>query len=69
MSLFHVPMFVSATNPSELVVEMLRVQKVNKITFRWHSITKAGNKWYAWYDGDATQIIRDKTNDGLKKDN
>ena len=68
MSLFHVPLYISAGSPDELIRLMIKKQIEAKITYKWHDIRKNGDKWFAWYDSDAIKIAKKVVNDGTQKD-
>lgn len=58
MSTFHIAMFVKAKTPEELMLEMVKNNNRNGITFKYHSIQHVNKYWYAWYDGDATLMFK-----------
>lgn len=60
MNLFHVPLFVRAATPEELVREMIKIQVRDSITYKFFEIYKDGEQHVAWYFGDASQLVKSK---------
>lgn len=55
-------MFVEANSPEELIVEQIRRNTTDGVTYKYTNVTQdvKSGKWYAWYLGDAIKLMRAK---------
>lgn len=58
MNIFHVPLFVRAETPEELVQAMCQLNADNSITYKYFSMYFDGKNHIGWYHGDATLLIK-----------
>ena len=66
-TLFHVPLYVKASNPDRLIREMIMKNVADSVTHKYFDIQKQGKEWFAWYLGDANRMVRMDTEAALEK--
>lgn len=63
MNLFHIPLFIKAETPEALVLEMIKKNNQDGVTYKYFAVLFDGKNYVAWYNGDASLLFKNQLNE------